>query len=93
MFEKGIEWSKKDELNAKSLPVVICTNAVQSAFGRKKRAEKKDIKTECCRFFFLTNPGVMSVEPWEHENDFNEEDLFLIVIRFLFYLAATSRIL
>lgn len=47
------------------------------------------MKTEYCRFI-LTESGV---EPWEHSNDFNEEDLFVIEIRFLFYLAATSRIL
>lgn len=31
--------------------------------------------------------------PQGRSNDFNEEDLFVIEIRFLFYLAATSRIL
>lgn len=93
MFEKGIE-KKKDELNAKSLPV-SCKNTLQSVFDRRKgkktkqRNKGKTLK-QCCRFFLS---GVVPVGPWEHSNDFNEEDLFLIEIRFLFYLAATSRIL
>lgn len=86
--------------NALWLPVAGCTNTLQAAFHRRKgglkrkteRERKAIIISQYCRFS-VTESVVVPVGPWEHSNDFNEEDLLLIEIRFLFYLAATSRIL
>lgn len=57
------------------------------------RQDKEDQRRWEGKFHIAGFSSDSGVGPQGQSNDFNEEDLFVIEIRFLFYLAATSRIL